>query len=350
MPETNHIIDNVALHITYLSNWREGRVYGGKHPNHGTYRRSSQITWMSSTGKPDQTVSQKLVEDTSAFSYQPAGAWVENMMNLAGFSSNMGHSSFSYLEERGDKVTLYGAVGPALTLYTVLLDDGTVTLYNATKSNYAAQVPMHYASGLRSESHTIKVTNNPQSFGQALSIDYAITVNVLSIRLATATIAGIVVGAVIFITVLMLSIFFWQQRWSQKRGNSEKSVFEIDGSMALTLFIITLQVENPSAVHGQTFPALVGPSSESESLGSYAAPTTILMLQNPWSVCFTQHLMGTSADVSDTSMERAKGVGVLVPRPHQKQWGGASISQIVCQITRIRQSLGRESNNRLVLG
>ncbi|KAJ7470798.1 hypothetical protein FB451DRAFT_1368038 [Mycena latifolia] len=289
------------------------------------------ITWTNSIGKAGETVAQDLVEDTSsAFSYKPAGAWVENSANLTGFSSNTGHSTFSNASVTytfvGDEVTLYGAVGPNLAPYTVSLDNGTATSYNATKANYAAQVPLYHASDLGSGVHTIKVTNNPQSFGQALSIDYAITANVPSIsttstsddtasssksKLGAGATAGIVVGVVAFLAALILSGYFCWRRRHRKCGDTEKSGFVIDGSLTPTPFIIAPDAPNPSGASGPTPSATPsvsnpGPVSESDSIGrmsGFAAPTTISTLQNPWSV---RNSMDTSAGVSDFSAERRK--------------------------------------------
>ncbi|KAJ6553570.1 hypothetical protein DFH09DRAFT_1366185 [Mycena vulgaris] len=286
------------------------------------------ITWTSSIGKSGETITFDTVEDTSsAFSYKPAAAWVQNTTNLSGFSSNTGHSTFSKASAVytfiGDEVTLYGAVGPNLAPYTVSLDNGTATSYNATKSNYTAQVPLYHASGLGSGVHTIEVTNDPESFGQALSIDYAITANVPSIstsstsastsskvRLGPGAIAGIVVGVVAILAALILSLFFWRRR-SRKCGDREKSAFEIDGSTTPTPFLIAAEHPSPSAVGEQTAVSVgrSGPASDSEygsvgQMSGLAAPTTVSTLLNPWSA---RDSRDTSAvDVSGFASERGK--------------------------------------------
>ena len=73
----------------------------------------------------------------------------------------------------GDAVALYGSVGPNNTQsYTVQIDNGNPSVYNANKATYKPQEMLYYAGNLGGGQHTLQV-QLPTSANGEFAIDYA---------------------------------------------------------------------------------------------------------------------------------------------------------------------------------
>lgn len=83
----------------------------------------------------------------------------------------------------GDAVQIFGTVGPQVSPYSVQLDNGSTTTYNATKYAGYEQVLIYYADNLGSGSHNVKITNAPALSGESLNINYALVNAVPSVSL-----------------------------------------------------------------------------------------------------------------------------------------------------------------------
>lgn len=73
----------------------------------------------------------------------------------------------------GSSVQIFGTVGPNNAPYSVSLDGGNASTYNATKYANAGQVPIFYADNLGPGQHSVKFTNQPALPGEGLNIDFA---------------------------------------------------------------------------------------------------------------------------------------------------------------------------------
>ena len=74
----------------------------------------------------------------------------------------------------GDAVSLYGAIGPSAGPYLVSIDGKPALRYNASKPTYRTQIPLFEANNLGLGKHSVKLMNAPDSFGNSLSLDYAV--------------------------------------------------------------------------------------------------------------------------------------------------------------------------------
>lgn len=74
----------------------------------------------------------------------------------------------------GDTVQIYGSTGPNDAPYSVQLDGGSSSTFNATKFADHQQVLLYYADNLGPGSHNVKIVNQPALSGQSLNIDYVL--------------------------------------------------------------------------------------------------------------------------------------------------------------------------------
>jgi hypothetical protein len=73
----------------------------------------------------------------------------------------------------GSAVQIYGTVGPSNGVYTVQLDGGNPSSFNASNRYPYMQVMLYEANNLVEGPHSVKLTNQPAVAGQKLNIDYA---------------------------------------------------------------------------------------------------------------------------------------------------------------------------------
>ncbi|KAG6865297.1 hypothetical protein C0991_003682 [Blastosporella zonata] len=118
------------------------------------------LTWtsdISSTGSG--AVSQLYVDDTDdSFHYLPSSAWSTNIPDSSKFSN-------------GSAVSIYGTVGPSNGPFSVKLDGLPDTTYQGSKTTYATQTLLFYASNLGYSDHSIVITSTEDA---DLEIDYAL--------------------------------------------------------------------------------------------------------------------------------------------------------------------------------
>ncbi|KAJ7687615.1 hypothetical protein B0H17DRAFT_1203507 [Mycena rosella] len=146
-----------------------------------SYLNLEYIWWKTDTDSPTDV---RLQDDTPAFSYQPVTAWNSDLtnLNLPGFDAGTGHATsqsgataiFAFV---GDRVALYGAIGSQGGLYTVQVDNGSVSTFNTNIDvtfELSAGQMIFYANSLPPGNHTVTVTAKPVSVTQGLTIDYAI--------------------------------------------------------------------------------------------------------------------------------------------------------------------------------
>lgn len=69
-------------------------------------------------------------------------------------------------------------MGPQHGPYSVKLDSGQVSTYNATASVPLYGVTLYYADNLGGSQHKLVITNLPATNGQELGIDYALVSSV----------------------------------------------------------------------------------------------------------------------------------------------------------------------------
>jgi len=72
-------------------------------------------------------------------------------------------------------------MGPQHGPYSVKLDSGQASTYNATASVPLYGVTLYYADNLGDGQHQLVVTNLPATNGQELGIDYALVSSIRSI-------------------------------------------------------------------------------------------------------------------------------------------------------------------------
>ena len=82
----------------------------------------------------------------------------------------------------GDTVQIFGTVGPKDAPYSVQLDNGSLSTFNATKYKAYQQILLYYADNLGPGSHNVKITNKPALPGESLNINYALVDVTLSVH------------------------------------------------------------------------------------------------------------------------------------------------------------------------
>ncbi|EIW76492.1 hypothetical protein CONPUDRAFT_146884, partial [Coniophora puteana RWD-64-598 SS2] len=124
------------------------------------------VTWETPVGEDDQGIASILVQDTDpSFDYQPADAWSTNPSNITQYKDGTGHitstdGAYVAFTLTGDVVNLYGSTGPECGNYSISLDEGPASQYNASRAFSAYQNVIYHANNLGPGTHKINVTNN----------------------------------------------------------------------------------------------------------------------------------------------------------------------------------------------
>lgn len=191
------------------------------------------FTWQNTIGEGGEDLIVNTIDDSSSdFQYSP-GWSSSNPSDFGTFLGGTGHetsasdSYFTYTFT-GNSVSLYGPIGPNYSPYTVQVDGGTVSHYNASNVNFIPQVILYYADGLGPGTHSLKVMYQPSTVGQTFAIDYASTSSTQSLGgvvLSAATsssngisggsVAGIVFGILISLGLLFGGLYYfliWKRR------------------------------------------------------------------------------------------------------------------------------------------
>ncbi|KAG1742918.1 hypothetical protein EDB19DRAFT_1907403 [Suillus lakei] len=205
-----------------------------------------------------QLVTETVDDADPRFQYQEP-AWSTNPNNVNLFNNGTGHSTsvsdasvtFTFTGMSSESVSIFGTVGPGNGLYTVSLDSGQVTQYNATTYLTFYEVMLYHADNLGSGQHQLTLINLPQTNGQTLDIDYALltssansssssgstssppgsggspgnspsSVNAASTStsLGSGAIAGIVVAVGVALCASAAAFFFYR-RWKSAQAASQ---------------------------------------------------------------------------------------------------------------------------------
>jgi hypothetical protein len=190
------------------------------------------IAWETSYGLDGQQINETIIQDSdSSFSYQPRDAWDTTVSDLSQYVGNSGHETYNdgayaTLGFTGNAVEIFGSVGPNSAPYTVQLDGGSISTYNATKANKITPVPIYYADNLGPGSHNVKITHTSVSENQGLFINYARVMASSSSSSVpgsrpsgpdVSVIAGTVVGSLAVIGILAC-FFIWRWRNRESAG------------------------------------------------------------------------------------------------------------------------------------
>ncbi|KAJ7458925.1 hypothetical protein FB451DRAFT_1507056 [Mycena latifolia] len=169
----------------------------------------------------------RIRDDSPAFTYQPVTAWDSDLsnLNLPDFNAGIGHATtqsganahFTFV---GNRVALYGTIGPQGGLYTVQVDDANASTFTAQSMllgpTYLANQMLFYADSLPPGNHTVTITSNLVSPTQALILDYAVvdgTLNSIQVASTTATIssaklAGLISSTAVFGLVSLVFLIY----------------------------------------------------------------------------------------------------------------------------------------------
>ncbi|EIW74819.1 hypothetical protein CONPUDRAFT_112764 [Coniophora puteana RWD-64-598 SS2] len=191
----------------------------------GDYLDIDLVKWTSSIGDDDDTLVQSVIEDTdSSFSYD--SSWNNNPQNAYMYSGSSGHTTSNNggsatLTFTGDVVSLYGTVGPSNGAFSVQIDGGVTTKYNATSVITMYQYMLFHADSLGGGQHTLKLMNQGTS---SLNLDYAAVMALSktgggSSRISSGAAAGIgVLAATTAIGFLLAAFFFrkWRNTGPQR--------------------------------------------------------------------------------------------------------------------------------------
>ncbi|KAJ8076804.1 hypothetical protein PM082_001227 [Marasmius tenuissimus] len=134
---------------------------------------------------------------------------------------------------------LYGPVGPNAASYAVQVDGGSTSTFSATKARFVPRVMLYYGSNLGPGKHTLKFVCRP-STGQVCSIDYAEVFTTSSIQkrssgsstgaLSTGAIAGLVIGILLLVALLLFGLFWYFRRRKQERERqNQRDLFSASG-------------------------------------------------------------------------------------------------------------------------
>ncbi|EPQ51440.1 hypothetical protein GLOTRDRAFT_140897 [Gloeophyllum trabeum ATCC 11539] len=213
------------------------------------------------------TTDTQRVQDTHpSFSYRGSG-WSTAVANAAQYNGTNGHmtcdpgDSVTYTFQGDawcrDSVQVYGALAPAMGSYSVSLDGGESALYDGKQAIFYGNTMLYAASALPSGRHDVTLTNvGDPSNSTCLSIDYAIAgLADLSVSLSTsgsatngagatqtsspsgtaaatsatrtssAAIAGVCVGAAIFVGLVFAALWFF---FFRRRRATRKTAMAAD--------------------------------------------------------------------------------------------------------------------------
>ncbi|KAJ7175040.1 hypothetical protein C8R43DRAFT_1230552 [Mycena crocata] len=133
------------------------------------------ITWSTDAAVVAPNITLK--DTASQISYKPSDSWKTNLPDdMSGFQDDSGQSRRRSKSVSGDAITLYGAVGPNCSPYSIKVDGQSMGNFSATRLTYGAQKQLYYADSLGAGNHSLEVTNLPSSTGtgQQLAIDFAL--------------------------------------------------------------------------------------------------------------------------------------------------------------------------------
>ncbi|KAJ7458886.1 hypothetical protein FB451DRAFT_1272767 [Mycena latifolia] len=175
----------------------------------------------------------RIRDDSPSFTYQPVTAWDSDLANLdfPAFNAGTGHATTqsganATFVFTGDRVALYGTIGPQGGPYSVQLDDANaLTLTSQSKllgPTYLADQILFYADTLPPGNHTVTITSNLVSPTQAFIIDYAVvdgtlnsisTSNILTpsstaAAISLAEIAGLISSTAVLGLISLLSLIY----------------------------------------------------------------------------------------------------------------------------------------------
>ncbi|KAG0703239.1 hypothetical protein DFH29DRAFT_917805 [Suillus ampliporus] len=222
-------------------------------PTAGSWFDIDMVAWQTEfTGT--QLVTEAIDDTDSRFQYQNA-AWNTNptsaILNL--FNNGTGHSTSVVdatvtLTFTAESVSIFGTVGPNNGLYSVSLDSGQATQYNATAYINLYEVVLYHTDNLGSGQHQLTLTNLPEGNGQTLNIDYALltsssssnsssssgssttsgssTVYVTAKSLSSGAVAGIAVAVAVALLALAAAFFFYR-RWKSAQAASQ-DLYRVD--------------------------------------------------------------------------------------------------------------------------
>ncbi|KIM58543.1 hypothetical protein SCLCIDRAFT_1218490 [Scleroderma citrinum Foug A] len=191
------------------------------------------IVWESEVGNTSDQLITETVQDTDArFQYEES-AWNASPSDANFYSDGTGHVTQTYqasatLTFTGETVTLVGSMGPQHGPYSVKLDSGQASTYNATAYIPLYGVTLYYADNLGGGQHQLVITNLPAASGQELGIDYALVSSVVSSgnssttttspgvtstittssSLSTGAIVGIIAPAVVAVLAAVAAFFY----------------------------------------------------------------------------------------------------------------------------------------------
>ncbi|EIN14160.1 hypothetical protein PUNSTDRAFT_129796 [Punctularia strigosozonata HHB-11173 SS5] len=190
------------------------------------------ITWESEQGATDAPVTNTTIDDKElSFVYEPAAAWSVVDDASTGFS---GHRTIadasSTLTFNGNGVTIYGGVGAGAGLYTVQVDGGPVSHYNASRTSTNDTI-LFFTNSLDDGKHVVQLVNDPGTSGTSLSVDFAIvsTTTGQNATLGTGPSPpkprfgnGVLAAIAICVSMAVAGIFgfgfyFWYRRRKAKR-------------------------------------------------------------------------------------------------------------------------------------
>ncbi|KAG6330082.1 hypothetical protein ID866_9007 [Astraeus odoratus] len=171
-------------------------------------------------GNSDDELISETVQDTDPrFEYDNLG-WSASPLDDNFFSNGtvtrkqaklpqLSHSRRAHLLLSGEAVTLFGSTGPSYGQYSVQLDAGNTTEYNATTSLPFYGVALFHANNLGGGQHQLRITNIASGGGSGLALDYAAILSLASACVSTASPpmgVGAITGIAISVTIAVLSI------------------------------------------------------------------------------------------------------------------------------------------------
>ncbi|KAL4068205.1 hypothetical protein J3A83DRAFT_4096765 [Scleroderma citrinum] len=143
----------------------------------GQYVDIDLIVWESEVGNTNDQLITETVQDTdSRFQYEEP-AWSASPSDANFYSDGTGHYTQTYQASATftfTTVTLVGSMGPQNGPYSIKLDGGQASIYNATAYVSLYGVTLYYADNLGGGQHQLVITNLPATNGEALGIDYAL--------------------------------------------------------------------------------------------------------------------------------------------------------------------------------
>ncbi|KAG2150829.1 hypothetical protein DEU56DRAFT_908470 [Suillus clintonianus] len=152
-----------GLHTVSLTNTATGSLYVD----------IDMVVWQTEFNGT-QLLSETVDDADARFQYQEP-AWNTNPTYVNLFNNGTGHSTS--VSDASVTFTFTGMSSlscPSNGFYSVSLDSGQATQYNATAYVPCYEVMLYHADNLGSGQHQLTLVNLPQTSGQTLNIDYAV--------------------------------------------------------------------------------------------------------------------------------------------------------------------------------